>query len=140
MGKKQAKTNKAKTTGRTKSAQLTPAQTKARVTTSKGKPTASKGKAAKPPKSKATKPAAEPTTFDSEMYGKIKALLDDLSSKDLRNLWFSAYGYGDEVTKKDVPKERDDIISDLADMAYTLQPTPDEMTPKKLADLLDEAS
>jgi hypothetical protein len=116
---------------------------KPKPTISKGKPPTSKGKVAKATKPKSSKPkppAAKPTAglaFDTEKYDKVKALLVQLSDKDLHNLWLSVYGYREEVTEKHVPEDNDRLIAELADAAYELNPTPEQMTPKGLGDLLD---
>jgi hypothetical protein len=146
MGKKKAAAKQAKKPSELKASKPKLAKTKAprgkpRSTASRSTPPARKDKAAKATESKASqRSAAKPLTvlaFDSERYGKLKAVLCQLIGEDLHNLWLSVYGYGDEVTDEHVPEDRDRLITELADTAYELNPTPEQMTPKGLGDLLN---
>lgn len=143
MGKKKAATKKAKTTGKPKPSTKKAKVTKAKATakTAKGKPTSKKATAskAKPPKPSKPKPSTASLPFDRKKYNKIEALLGKLGDKDLHDLWCRVYVYGDEITEKDIPAQRDDIVRELADQAYECEPTPEQMTPKGLGDLIDDS-
>ena len=144
MGKKKAASTKAKKTTKKKVTPSKPktAKTKAKPpTTCKRKPSAGKVKVAKAATSRARKPKPPEGSLMSVLdnFNRIKAVLGELTDEELHNLWLLVYGYGDEVTEEDVPDDPEVLLGHLADVVLELQPSSDDMTPRKLANMIGDA-
>ena len=139
-----ATTKKVKTTAKLKTAKGRQKKATSKAKTVRGKPAAKKPTEAKTTKTslkKSKPPVSELAELQSNLkqFGTIKVLLEKLSEENLNGLWLGIYGYGDETTEADLP-DIQTVIEQLADRALELQPTPEEMTTKGLADLIDDAS
>jgi hypothetical protein len=99
-----------------------------------------KPKAAKKPPAKAKlkpqpKPEPKPTGPTDSQLSLAKRLLNGMPDKELRDIWLCLYGYADDVTKEDIPDERETIVTHLMSECCNVRLT-DDMTAKELGDWL----